>query len=101
MSNGGGVCEQRHRVEIGNVERQRVGEAALGPDRRRRLADLTRRPRRERHMRPRLCERGGGGQPNPPPRARDERAAAVEAEGRRAGEYHSVGSATRASATPA
>ena len=94
------VGEQRDRVQIGQVQRQWIGHAAIRPDRVRRQRDLARRPRGQRHMRPCLRQRGGRRQPNPPPRPGHERAAAVQAEGGGVGEHHRAG-CSRGSATPA
>ena len=50
--------------------------------------DLGRRPRRQRHRRPRLGKRRGQGQPDPPSRPGHQGAPAVQAEARGAREPH-------------
>ena len=74
-------------VDVGHVERQRIGLVAARADRRRGRLDLGLGARRERHMGAGGCERRGRRQPDAASAAGDEGTAAVQAKRGRLGQF--------------
>ena len=75
-----------HGVEVGDVEHQRLGPAAVGPDSHRRLLDLLGGACDQGNVRAGLGERRRGGQSDAAPSAGYQGAPTVEPERRRAGQ---------------
>ena len=72
----------RRRFDVGHVEHQRLGRPAARANGTGRLFNFRPRARRKRHLRAGVRQRRGRRKPDTAPAAGDERAPAVEAEGR-------------------